>query len=89
MRHDDFIFQPFTIFGFSGGFAEAVREKGYMEAAAEYAAEHAAEKAATVPILIFDCCCCRCSDCRIPATESLHRKALAAGARDGCRRVSL
>lgn len=48
------IFQPFTILGFYGDFAEAVREKGYMKAAAEYAAEHAAEKAATVPILFFD-----------------------------------
>ena len=48
------IFPSFTILGFYGDFAEAVRGKGYMKAAAEYAAEHAAEKAATVPILFFD-----------------------------------
>jgi len=48
------IIRPFSILGLDGDFAEAVREIGFREAAAEHIAEHAAERAATVPILLFD-----------------------------------
>ena len=48
------VIRPVSILSLYGDFADAVREKGFMEAAAEYVAEHAAEKVATVPILCFD-----------------------------------